>query len=190
LVPIVETRKGIDRIDQIVASAVEIGSPAIVYGHYDYWLAVGSWPFPGPHEYSYWEPVERIAEPALAAGLRYVHPPEAELRDEALLAGMVARLQNICGDRFDVLSAGMSQTSLLLRLVEGLSSSDSRLEPLSEQPALEPAERKRLAKETCDLFEANNRQEHSFSADARSGRFISPHEYLAALSYLREIGDA
>ncbi len=190
LVPMVETRNGIDRIDEIVAAAIEIGSPAIVYGHHDYWLAAGSWPFPSPRECSYWEPVERVAEPALAAGLRYVHPPEAELRDEALLAGMVARLRNICGDRFDVFSAGMSQTSLLLRLVEAVSSSDSGLESISEQPPLAPAEGKRLAKETCALFEANNRQEHSFSADARSGRFISPHEYLAALSYLREIGDA
>jgi citrate lyase beta subunit len=190
LVPMVETRKGLDRIDEIVAAAVEIGSPAIVYGHHDYWLAAGSWPFPSPRECSYWEPVERIAERALSAGLRYVHPPDADLRDEALLSGMVARLRNICGDRFDVFSAGMSQTSLLLRLVEGVSSSDSGLEPISEQPALAPAEGKRLAKETCALFEANNRPEHSFSADARSGRFISPHEYLAALSYLREIGDA
>ena len=190
LVPMVETRKGIDQIDQIVASAVEIGSPAIVYGHHDYWLAAGSWPFPSPRECSYWEPVERVAETAMTAGLRYVHPPETELRDEALLAGMVARLRKICGDRFDVFSAGMSQTSLLLRLIEGVSSSDSGLEPISEQPPLASVERKRLAKQTCDLFEANNRQEHSFSADARSGRFISPHEYLAALSYLREIGDA
>jgi citrate lyase beta subunit len=190
LVPMGETRKGLDRIDEIVAAAVEIGSPAIVYGHHDYWLAAGSWPFPSPRECSYWEPVERVAEPALAAGLRYVHPPEAELRDEALLAGMVARLRNICGDRFDVFSAGMSQTALLLSFMEGLSSSDLRPVSISEKPALEPAERKRLAMETCALFEANNRQEHSFSADARSGRFISPHEYLAALSYLREIGDA
>jgi hypothetical protein len=190
LVPMVETRNGLDRIDQIVAAAVEIGSPAIVYGHHDYWLAAGSWPFPSPRECSYWEPVERVAEPALAAGLRYVHPPEAELRDEALLAGMVARLRNICGDQFDVFSAGMSQTSLLLRLIGGVSSSDSGLESISEQPPLAPVERKRLAKETCDLFEANNRQEHSFSADARSGRFIAPHQYLAALRCLREIGDA
>ena len=190
LFPVVETRKGIDRIDEIVATAVEIGSPAIIYGHLDYWLAAGSWPFPNPRERAYWEPVERIAERALSAGLRYVHPPETELRDEALLAGMVARLRKICGDRFDVFSAGMSQTSLLLRLIEGVSSSDSGLEPISEQPPLAPVERKRLAKETCDLFEANNRQEHSFFADARSGRFIAPHQYLAALSYLREIGDA
>ena len=190
LVPMVETRKGIDRIAEIVDVAVDVGSSSVVYGHHDYWLDAGIWPFPGPRDASYWEPVERIAQPVLAAGLRYIHPPEAELRDEALLAVMVARLWSICGDRFDILSAGMSQTSLLLRLVEEALSSEPTVESLAEQTVLDPAEKKRLAEETCVLFEGNNRQEHSFSADARSGRFISPHEYLAAVNYLRKQSDA
>ena len=158
LVPMVETGKGMDRVDEVVAVAVALGSPAVVYGHHDYWLDAGAWPFPGPRDKSYWEPVERVARPAAAAGLRYIHPPEAELRDEALLGSMVARLQKICGDRFDILSAGMSQTSILLRLVEEPSSSDSTVQSLSEERPLELAERERLAEETCDLFEGNNRQ--------------------------------
>jgi citrate lyase beta subunit len=190
LVPMIETRKGMDRIDEIVAAAVELGAPAVVYGHHDYWLDAGAWPFPGPRDKSYWEPVERVAQPALAAGLRYIHPPEAELRDEALLAGMVGRLRKVCGDQFDIMSAGMSQTSLLLRLIKEASLSKLRGKSSSEERALDPAERTRLAEETCDLFEGNNRQEHSFSADARSGRFISPHEYLAALNFLEAHGDA
>ncbi|MFM8810155.1 MAG: aldolase/citrate lyase family protein, partial [Chthoniobacterales bacterium] len=190
LVPMVETRKGMDRIDEIVAAAVEVGSPAVVYGHHDYLLDAGAWPFPGPRDVSYWEPVERVAQPALAAGLRYVHPPEAELRDEVLLAGMVARLRQICGHRFDVMSAGMSQTSLLLRLVEGFLSRESDINPASGQQALTRAEKRSLAEKTRGLFEKNNRQEHSFSADSRQGRFISPHEYLAAKNYLREFADA
>ena len=190
LVPMVETRKGMGRIDEIVATAFEFDSPAVVYGHHDYWLDAGVWPFPGRRDPSYWKPVERVAQPALAAGLRYIHPPEAELRDETLLAGMVARLWSICGDRFDILSAGMSQTSLLLRLIKEALSSEPRGELLGEQPVLDSLEKKRLAEETRDLFEGNNRQEHSFSADARSGRFISPHEYLAAVNYLRKQSDA
>ncbi len=189
LVPMVETRKGIDRIDEIVATAVELGSPAVVYGHHDYWLDAGAWPFPGPRNPSYWEPVERVAGPALAAGLRYVHPPEAELRDENLLGAMLERLSRICGDCFDVFSAGMSQTSVLRRLVLEVSL-DKSLPTFFDSPAIETAERKRLAEETRGLFEKNNRQEHSFSADSRQGRFISPHEYLAAVHYLRVHADA
>lgn len=189
LVPMIETRKGIDQIDEIVAAAVGLGLPAVLYGYHDYWLDAGFWPFPGPRDKSYWEPVQRIAGPALAAGLRYVHPPEAELRDEALLAEMVGRLHRLCGERFDLLSAGMSQTPILRRLVADASSGQN-LSALSEHCAVEPAEMERLAEETCALFEENNRPEHAFSADARSGLFISPHEYLAAKSYLRGLGRA
>lgn len=189
LVPMVETRKGMDQIDEIVAAAVALGSPAVIYGHHDYWLDAGVWPFPGPRDKFYWEPVQRIAGPALAAGLRYVHPPEAELRDEALLAEMVGGLHGLCGQRFDLFSAGMSQTPILRRLMADASSGEN-LSALSEPCASEPAEKERLAEETCALFEENNRPEHAFSADARSGRFISPHEYLAAANYLRTHTDA
>jgi citrate lyase beta subunit len=189
LVPMIETRKGMDRIDEILAAAVELGSPAVVYGHHDYWLDACAWPFPAPSDKSYWEPVERVAGAALAAGLRYVHPPEAELRDVPLLVDMVERLHGLCGGRFDLFSAGMSQTLILRRLMAD-ASSDKNLSALSEPCASEPAEKERLAEETCALFEENNRPEHAFSADARSGRFISPHEYLAAKNYLREFADA
>jgi citrate lyase beta subunit len=189
LVPIVETRKGMDQIDEIVAVAIELDSPAVVYGHHDYWLHAGAWPFPTPREKSYWEPVERVTTLALAAGLQYVHPPEAELRNEALLVDMVERLHGLCGERFDLFSAGMSQTPILRRLMANASSGEN-LSTLSEPCASEPAEKERLAEQTRALFEENNRPEHAFSADARSGRFISPHEYLAAKKYLREFADA
>ena len=188
LVPMIETRKGIDRIDEIVAMAVELGSPALVYGHHDYWLDAGAWPFPTPREKSYWEQVERVATPALAAGLRYVHPPEAELRDEELLGEMLERLRRSCGEVFDVFSAGMSQTSILLRLVEGASWRGPGVDLVFDEPT--SADKRRLAEEICALYEANNRKEHSFSADSREGRFISPHEYLAAMNYLRKHTDA
>jgi hypothetical protein len=60
-------------------------------------------------------------------------------------------------------------------------------EPVFGRVPLGPEEKKQLAEEICTLFEENNRQEHSFSADARTGRFISPHEYLAAVRYLRSL---
>jgi citrate lyase beta subunit len=185
LVPMVETEEGLHRVDEIVAEAVAVGATALVYGHHDYCLDVGCWPFPGPAEQAYWEPVKRVAQAAMDAGLRYVHPPEVSLRDEALLGRMISKLRGICGDRFDVLSAGMSQTAILIRMSEESSGSAATPEAVLGCSPLGPYEKKQLAEETCALFEENNRQEHSFSADARTGRFISPHEYLAAVKYLR-----
>jgi hypothetical protein len=187
LIPMVETEKGMRGIDEILAAAVAADAPAVVYGHHDYCLDVGCWPFPNPGDQVYWEPVERVARAAMGAGLRYVHPPEANLRDEVLLRLMISKLRGICGDHLDLYSAGMSQTAILLRLtVESLPSFET-LEPIPRLSPLGPEEKRRLAEETCTLFEENNRQEHSFSADARTGRFISPHEYLAAVRYLRSL---
>ena len=184
LIPMVETEKGMRGIDEILAAAVAASAPAVVYGHHDYCLDVGRWPFPSPEDQVYWEPVERVARAAMGAGLRYVHPPEVSLRDEVLLGRMISTLRGICGDRFDVMSAGMSQTAILLRMTEELSGCATTPEAVFGASPLGPEEKKQLAEETCALFEENNRQEHSFSADARTGRFISPHEYLAAVRYL------
>ena len=190
LIPMVETEKGLRRIEEIVAAAVALGATALVYGHHDYCLDVCCWPFPDPGERIYWEPVERVAEVAMGAGLRYVHPPEANLRDEALLGRMISKLRGICGDHLDLYSAGMSQTAILLRLTGESSPSLENFEPIARLSPLGPEEKKRLAEETCALFEENNRQEHSFSVDARTGRFISPHEYLAAVRYLGSLDRA
>ncbi len=190
VIPMVETEEGMRMIDEILAAAAETDAPAVVYGHHDYCLDVGRWPFPNPGDQVYWEPVERVARAAMGAGLRYVHPPEVSLRDEELLGRMLSRLRGICGDRFDVLSAGMSQTAILLRMTEESSGSAATYEPAFSRLPLASDEKKQLAEETCALFEENNRQEHSFSADARTGRFISPHEYLAALRYLRSFEGA
>ena len=190
LIPMVETEKGMRGIDEILAAAVAADAPAVVYGHHDYCLDVGCWPFPGPAEQSYWAPVERVTQAAMGAGLRYVHPPEVSLRDEVLLGRMISRLRGICGDRFDVMSAGMSQTAILIRMTEDSPESAVKPEPVFDRLLLGPEEKKQLAEETCALFEENNRQEHSFSADARTGRFFSPHEYLAAVNYLRKQSDA
>ncbi|MGA0110952.1 MAG: aldolase/citrate lyase family protein, partial [Chthoniobacterales bacterium] len=184
LIPMVETEKGMSLLDEVLRAAVDVGASALVYGHHDYSLDVGKWPFPSPREQAYWDPVERVAGAAMSAGLRYVHPPEPSLRDEVLLRQMISKLRGICGDHLDLYSAGMSQTAILLRLtVESLPSVET-FEPVPRLSSLGPQEKKQLAEETCVLFEEYNRQEHSFSADARTGRFISPHEYLAAVRYL------
>jgi citrate lyase beta subunit len=185
LIPIVETKEGLGRLDEIAAAAVTAGATTLFYGHYDYCLDAGCWPFSHPADNAYWELVERVVKGATGAGLRYVHPPEASLRDEVLLGRMISTLRGICGERFDVISAGMSQTALLLRMTEDSSSCAATPEAVFGRLPLGSQEKKRLAEETCALFEENNRQEHSFSADARTGRFISPHEYLAAVKYLR-----
>lgn len=187
VIPVIETVGGVERIAEIAAAASAVGSTSVVYGPYDYALDAGWWPFPGPGERLYWEPVMQIVAAVVPAGLRYIHPPIAAMRDETLLGAMIATLRSLCGREFDLFSAGMSQTTILGRLAR-----ESRCDPspLIDPPGMTMAEQRVLAAEVVSIHEDNRRQHHSFAADARRGRFVPPHEYLAALRILREHGDA
>ena len=185
LVPMIETVKGMNHLAPIIATAKQLGAPAILYGYHDYCLDAGYWPFLDLEEKAYWEIVEHIARPTLAAGLRYIHPPQVDLHDRTRLGELIAGLHRLCGEKFDILSAGMSQTTILRELLNHPAPPISPLPHWRESPVLDVAEKRRLAREICDLFAAKNRAEHSFAADARKGRFISPHEYFAAKRYLQ-----
>lgn len=188
LYPMVETKAGLERADEIARAAGRIGAAGLAFGYHDYCLDAGLWPFPETGERAYWAAARPIATAAVRQGLRYVSPPVPALRETGGIRELLHRLGWLCGEPFDVLSAGPSQTALYLREFAVGRGGHSAVGPPPEPEDKEIAEeeRKRLAVETCRLYEANRRPEHSFSADSRSGLFLSPHQYLAAKRYLTE----
>ena len=182
MVPMLETRAALQQAHQIAAKAAELGATAVVYGHYDYCLDAGHWPFPGPDDDTYWQPVATVAAAALAAGLRYVHPPTSNLRDTRSLAAVITRLASLCGEAFDLFSAGLSQTAGLRQLAAaGVGELAAQGPP---PPAPLPAQ------QLCALFERCRRPEHAFAVDGEAGRFIAPHEFLAAMRQLQAQANA
>lgn len=187
VIPMIETERGLERVSEIAAAASGLGATSVIYGAYDYALDAGFWPFPSSRDKTSWDVVERIAPRVIAAGMRYVHPPPAELQDARCLGDVVDRLCSLYGESFDMLSIGMAQATILRRLHDG----DRGVPlPLIDHVTHSTEARLAMAVEVCRLHEENRRQRHSFSVDARQGRFISPHEYQAAAAYLREHGDA
>lgn len=182
LVPMLETRAALQQAPQIAGTAADLGSTAVTFGHYDFCLHAGLWPFPGPADDTYWQPVATVAQAALAAGLRYVHPPTSHLRDTRGLAAVLTRLASLCGESFDLFSAGISQTASLRQLAAaGVGDLDTQgPQPTAPLPA----------QQLCDLFERCRRPEHAFAVDGAGGRFIAPHEYLAAVRHLQARADA
>jgi hypothetical protein len=89
-----------------------------------------------------------------------------------------------------VFSAGMSQTAVFRRLTAASAAVPPHLPPLRDVPPLDVVARRRLAEDICAALARHRRDEHSFATDARQGRFISPHELLAAERYLRSTRDA
>jgi hypothetical protein len=79
IVPIVETREGMARLPEILSTAVQIGIPAILYGHYDYSLSAGLWPFPEFDETGFWHLADPFIETVESAGLSCARPDKPEM---------------------------------------------------------------------------------------------------------------
>lgn len=183
IVPIVESRVAFERIDRILAACREFAVRSVIYGHHDYSLDAGHWPVSGVDSSQYWEIIGSILGKIEQAGLNYIHPPIPALNDVTLLRRVLGRLRFLASRELSILSAGPSQTSVLVSLLRESATAAEVLPPLPTSLLTGP-EKRQLAGEVKGLFESNKRSNLSFAADARSGRFISPHEYLAALRYL------
>jgi citrate lyase beta subunit len=187
IIPIIENERGLENIQEISEAAAEMGNEHICYGHYDYHLDAGSWPFPSIHDPKFWETAQVVIEQAMKAGLIYIQPPFAELHNSVTLADIINHLVHHCEDRFHVLSAGPSQTPILTKLVSATTRrSNSTPITTSHSRELSSKEKDELAKDIQKAFGQSKRSQHSFTTDASANRFITPHEYAAALRYIKQ----
>jgi hypothetical protein len=125
--------------------------------------------------------VEPLIRQIESAGLTYVHPPYFETYDRAGLGRIVERLTNVCGREFGLNTVGPRQSAQARRtgrtgMVEH--TAELELDRSVESPIA-------LARRITASYLAGDRGSASFFLDPASGRFISPHVYLAAREYLR-----
>jgi hypothetical protein len=58
---------------------------------------------------------------------------------------------------------------------------------LRESVTLPDEEKIRLAKEILQAYDSHRKENKSFAVDPRTGQFIAPHHYAAALAFLRKM---
>jgi hypothetical protein len=186
IAPIIETASGIERIENIAAAAKEFNVTSLIYGFHDYWYETRVWPFPSAHEAKYWLPVLKIVEKLMDHDLRYVSPPEPRLKDLEILQTIYSRLTELCGEKFDFLSAGRSQTKILSEII--LSEYKLSYRPVDAMPSKDSSIESKIerAKMVCLAYKENKRTLESFASDPSSSYFISPHEYESALQFLKD----
>jgi citrate lyase beta subunit len=184
LVPIVETRRAMANLDEMLAAAVWAGVPWLVYGHYDFSLDSGWWPFPEHNEPAFWELVEPMIARIEAAGLGYVHPPYLQIHDDAGLAAVLDRVRRVCNREFGFLAISRRQatTAEWLGSCADETAGESSPVALRRRAAEDPLA---LARRIVGADQANHRPGAGFALDPRRGEFISPHAYVAACQYLR-----
>ena len=74
IVPIIETKKGLENLENILLEDKERNIIQYVhYGHYDYCLDNQFWPFPEPYHSEYWEIIENISKKLLFIKKIYTH---------------------------------------------------------------------------------------------------------------------
>jgi citrate lyase beta subunit len=191
IVPIVETRHGLANLERILDAARDVGTEWLAYGHFDFALDSGWWPFPEPGEARFWEQVVPLVHRLERAGLGYVHPPYFQTHDRVGMASIIRRLERTCSREFGIITLGPRQTEMADRLSSRDGPADEAVNaapPMALRTASgeSPSD---LARRVVTAFLATRRHPGGFALDPRSGEFISPHVYLAARGYLRRVGD-
>ena len=184
ITPIVETVNGMRQLPEIALAAVEMHMPAIIYGHYDYCLSAGLWPFPEFDETSCWELIEPFMIQVENAGLSFVQPPFFSMYDDVAFLGVLGELVRKCRHPFGVLTFGPRQTRMCSEVAKGNIRFD-RIE-LRSSVQLSHEEKTQHAMELIQAYHSHQLENKGFAVDPRTGRFIAPHQYAAAKLYLGE----
>ncbi len=184
VVPLVETTRGVDTVVDLLQglSAANLGSSVrrLMYGANDHCLDSGRWPFWSQDEPGFWETVQGLVRMIEAHGFGYVHTPFAGLRAPTEFAMVIERLRSICRDRFTVSTLDEAQATAAL----GIRNKSPSTPDAAQGETLSDAEALALANRVVELFDARRRRDHGFVVDGHDGRFIPPHEYVAALRYI------
>ena len=178
IIPIVETVSAIRDLKTILKSKDRCNLRRIHYGHYDYSLDTGHWPFLRQNSREFWALAEGIIQDVETYECEYIHTPLGELDNEKLFLGVGYRLSQICKCPYGVTALSIRQTNLAEeKLIDY---------PLNDITELSDKERIKIARETIEAFVNYRCSKRSFSLNSNKGVFITPHEYKAACRYLKD----
>ena len=176
IVPMIETVKGYGNISNILNEDKNYNLISRVhYGHFDYCLDAGLWPFPDPFHFEYWEIVQNLVGIVHGYGKTYVHTPFPFPQDEQLFWWTTNKLQKL----------SPNGESVMCTVNTGLS--------LSAKPNnITDYELYSVNTDTKEiLLKANNIIKNFLSGRAikrsfgvKDNRFIPPHQYLAAKRFI------
>lgn len=177
--PIIETRAGVDQLPKILEDATS-RVRAVVFGHIDFSLDTGAWPFPGADDVRLWEAAGGVIDRVEGSGRTYIHTAVTEIENDDLLSRVQATLAQRCRAPFGQTSLSLRQTQVAAKPAAGPEL------VLRAAPVQSEEQRLASARQVIELFEASRCRRRSFALDAASGRFLPPHEYRAALRILSE----
>jgi hypothetical protein len=176
IIPIIETKKGFERIDEIL-SINNLKFLKIAFGHCDYNLSKGYFPFFHQDSVVYWEWVHKLAQHANHSGKQFINSPVLRLNDDSFFSEVLRRNKsypNICGQ----VTLCMKQTQCCFNFKFDFDSVTQRKEVHED--------RLEYASKLIESFEAHQVEDRSFALD-KNRMLISPQEYMLAKSQLKKV---
>lgn len=181
LIPIIETKKGMDNVSRIVnASSIKIKK--IAFGHCDYNLSIGAFPFYHQNSSEYWKWIQKIIHAIANKNITLVNSPFLELENDNAFKDMLSNLNFISARRFGQITLTYRQS----QLCEEFDTSKKHFDYKKNHRF-----HFNISIEHCkNLIETyeNGNEGKAFTITDNPGRLISPHEYLAAKEMLTKIG--
>lgn len=173
VVVMAETRAGVAALPAVLAQGAGRLSGA-VFGHVDYSLDTGLWPFPGADSAEVWDAAVRVMRAAEASDCPYIHTIVTELEDDEVFLRTQSMLAHLCRRPFARITLSLRQSRAAGRPFE------PRPMALRSSPAQTLEERRAQALHVIEEFEQTRCRKRSFSLERSSRRLLSPHEYLLA----------
>lgn len=175
--PVIETVSGVERMEEILNTAVR----SAAFGYFDYALDAGHWPLYSQSGRDFWDLAGRVRGVMERHGVCYIHPPSAHLDDDEGLLRIKAMLQAAGGADFGMCSLGGAQSAVLERSVAAaVMNFDAVPDGCGET---DPCRR---AEWVVRCFEEGRSNKRSFAVE--DGYFISPHEYQLAKRFMEVLG--
>ena len=174
---LIESSTGVCNLDDIIR--VQPYLTTVIFGHADYNLDQGFFPFIHQHDELYWTVVKEITEKLAGSGITFVNSPCLHLSNDQLFLHSLDRLYSLRPDNIGQLTLTLNQ-SLLCKAHQPHPYTAENKIIMVENPGKKLDQAKRL----IDLFKVNNVGK-SFSIN-QDMYLVSPHEYLQASRIVRD----
>jgi citrate lyase beta subunit len=169
LIPIIETRKGLQDLESILLADYPINK--VGFGHCDYNLSIGAFPFFHQDSNEYWKWANRIIKVLLSRNIKFINSAYLNLDNPGFFKSLLSHLQHVCKGDFGQFTLNHQQT----QLCSSFSNPKSLNEGISKN-RLDLGVNKAEIESLIASFVADNKG-NGFTINPENKILISPQEY-------------
>lgn len=176
LIPIIESKTALSNLSKIVKEASPYFNK-LVFGHCDYNLSIGAFPFFHHYNSEYWKWVNKIIEIASANNITFINSVFLNLGDNEFFGKMLSHIYQICVDNFGQATLTSAQSEMCNNFSKTCTGFKKLIDDRSELSVPINYE-----SDLIRNFESINKRNGSFTK-IKDNVLLSPQEYTIAKTY-------